>query len=136
MKTKITPLFLLFSLLVLLMGCAKFEPAQLKMTATYNPEERTVTCDVTIIDDGGCSNFTEQGGIFSLSEVPSHLDQYSVVEVVEKNTKNTTFRYKTSKLPLENTTYYIRTYVKTNAGTGYSNIVTFDTTVEDGEETE
>ena len=133
MKTRITSLFVLFSLLILFAGCMDFEPAQLKMDATYDPETRIVTCDVTIIDDGGCSNFTEQGGIYSLSEVPSHLDQYSTVEVVEKNTKETTFTYQT-KLTLDNTKYYIRTYVKTNAGTGYSNIVSFDTTPEGGEE--
>jgi hypothetical protein len=133
MKRRITSLFVLFSLLVLFAGCIDFEPATLKMEATYDPESRVVTCDVTIVNDGGCINFTEQGGIYSLNEVPSHLDQYSTVEVVERNTKETTFRYQT-KLTLNNTKYYIRTYVKTNAGTGYSDIVSFDTSSGGGEE--
>lgn len=124
MGRKIT-IILAFASLILA-GCAKFEPAQLNMTAIYDPSDRTVTCTVTITDNGGCTNFTEQGGIYSLGENPSHLDQYSTIEVMEKNVSELIYTYKT-RLPLLNEKYFIRGYVKTNAGTGYSNIIAIDT---------
>jgi len=111
---------------ILLAGCAKFEPAQLTMTALYDPIDKTVTCTVTITHNGGCSNFTEQGGIFSLSENPSHLDQYSTVEVMYRNSEELVYTYKT-RLSQTGVTYFVRGYVKTNAGTGYSNIIAIDT---------
>ena len=50
----------------------------------------------------------------------------SVVEVFERNSTEMVYKYETS-LPLEDVTYYIRAYVKTNAGTGYSNIIAIST---------
>lgn len=124
MSKKISLLIVLLSLI--LFGCEKFVPAELHMTALYDPITQIVTCKVTITDNGGCTNFTEQGGIFSLNETPSHLDQYSTVEIVEKNSKEMTFVYET-RLPQLDVTYYLRAYVKTNAGTGYSNIIAIET---------
>lgn len=111
---------------ILLAGCEKFEPAKLRMTALYDPSDKTVTCTVTITDNGGCTNFTEQGGMFSLSENPSHLDQYSTIEVMNKNSSEHKFIYKT-RLSQDDVTYFVRAYVKTNAGTGYSNIIAVKT---------
>jgi hypothetical protein len=111
---------------ILLAGCEKFEPAQLHMTALYDPSDKTVTCSVTITDNGGCTNFTEQGGMFSLGENPSHLDQYSTIEVMYKNSAEHKYIYKT-RLSQDDVTYFVRAYVKTNAGTGYSNIIAIKT---------
>ena len=119
-------LVLLAFMAVTLFGCAKFGPPILKMTANYDPSNQTVTCKVTITDNGGCTNFSEQGGIYSLNSTPSHLDQYSVIEVVERNSTSMIYEYKT-RLPQVNVTYFIRAYVKTNAGTGYSNIIAVET---------
>lgn len=119
-------LVLLAFLSVTLFGCAKFEPPILKMKANYDPSNQTVTCTVTITDNGGCTNFSEQGGIYSLSSNPSHLDQYSTIEVVEKNATTMIYEYKT-RLPQVDVTYYVRAFVKTNAGTGYSNIIAIET---------
>lgn len=124
MSRKISVLLVLMALILL--GCEKFVPAELHMTSIYDPTNQTVTCKVVITDNGGCTNFTEQGGMFSLNDTPSHLDQYSTVEVMEKNSKEMIFEYKT-RLPQVDVTYYIRAYVKTNAGTGYSNIIAIET---------
>lgn len=124
MGRKITILIAFAS--ILLAGCAKFEPAQLHMTALYDPTDKTVTCTVTITHNGGCTNFSEQGGIFSLSETPSHLDQYSTVEVMNRNSEELVYTYKT-RLSQTGVTYFVRGYVKTNGGTGYSNIIAIDT---------
>jgi hypothetical protein len=117
---------LLVVIAVLFVGCEKFEPAQLHMKAVYDPADQTVSCTVTITDNGGCTNFSEQGGIFSLNEKPSHLDQYSTVEIIETNSTAMVYEYKT-RLPQANVTYYVRAFVKTNAGTGYSNIISINT---------
>jgi hypothetical protein len=124
MRRNVAILFVLIA--VLFVGCAKFEPPILTMKANYDPFDQTVTCTVTIIDNGGCTNFTEQGGIVSLNSTPSHLDQYSVVEVYENNSTEMIYTYET-KLSQENVTYYLRAFVKTNAGTGYSNIISVST---------
>ncbi len=124
MRRNVAILFVLIA--VLFVGCEKFEPPILTLKANYDPFFKTVSCTVTIVDNGGCTNFTEQGGIFSLNSTPSHLDQYSVVEVFERNSTEMVYKYETS-LPLEDVTYYIRAYVKTNAGTGYSNIIAIST---------
>lgn len=123
MNRKLT--IILACISILLAGCEKFEPTELHMTELYDGD-KTVTCTVTITNNGGCSNFSEQGGIVSFSNNPSHLDQYSVVEVIYKNSTELIYSF-TRTLPIADTTYFLRAFVKTNAGTGYSNIIAVKT---------
>lgn len=115
-----------FSTIVILFLCiinsCKFEPAELKLTVTYDYEDNIVSGNATITDNGGCTNFTEQGAMFSLYKEPTLVDKYAEIECFNTNVENTSFEV-LFKLPHYDTTFYVRAYVKTNAGIGYSNIV-------------
>lgn len=119
--------FLVFSLsLFIMQSCAKFEPAECALNVDYNPDSVWTECHVTITNDGGCSYFTEQGYCVSFFQTPSMIDDNSTVEVVNSGGKQINYSWK-MKLTEIDTTYFIRAYVKTNAGTGYSNIVSVTT---------
>jgi hypothetical protein len=119
--------FLFFSLSILIMqSCAQFEPAECELNVDYNPDSVWTECHVTIKDDGGCSYFTEQGYCIGFFQTPSLIDDNSTVEMVNSGVEQTGYSWK-MKLTEIDTTYYIRAYVKTNAGTGYSNIVSVTT---------
>ena len=119
--------FLFFPLYILIMqSCAQFEPVECELNVDYNPDSVWTECHVTIKDDGGCSYFIEQGYCVSFFQTPSLIDENSTVEAVNSGVEQTTYSWK-MKLTEIDTTYYIRAYVQSNAGTGYSNIVSVNT---------
>lgn len=122
-------LFIVFSLLILSTGCRKFEPATISLDVAYDKNTGDATCNAKILDDGGCPYFTEQGICFSLYETPSHTDEYSQIEIVNKGTEELTFST-VVHLSLADSYYYVRAYVKTNAGIAYSDIIEVSTFTE------
>lgn len=121
---KLTILFLLIACAIV--GCRDFYPAQMALTVDYNAETKGAICTSQITDDGGCPFFTEQGICYGFYPEPSLIDGYSDIDVINKLTEELEFSTLID-LPLADTIYYVRTYVKTNAGIGYSDIVEVST---------
>lgn len=103
-------------------GCAKFEPATVGVSVTpiVTPGSCIMDCKGTITDNGGCKYFNEVGFLFSLKPDPVYKgDEVTTLRVEEHDGKATTFDM-TYQAPIMDTIYYVRSYVCTNAGTGYS----------------
>lgn len=124
----------LFLLLIgcILVGCRDFYPAQMKLSVDFNHENSMATAVGEIVDDGGCSFFTEQGICYGFYPEPSHIDGYSQIKIVEEQTEETQFSIQIP-LPIKDTIYFMRAYVKTNAGIGYSEIVEVSTKIPEEE---
>jgi len=126
---KMNPIKIFYAVVMLglcMASCMKFEPAEVKLTTAHHLATNVVECKATITDNGGCPNFTEQGAMYSFYQEPTLLDNYAMIECFNKNKKETDFTFN-FVLPLYDTIYYVRAYVKTNAGIGYSNIVKINT---------
>lgn len=124
---KLTILFLLIACAIV--GCRDFYPAQIALAVDYNAESGEALCTSQITDDGGCPFFTEQGICYGHYPEPSHIDGYSDIKIIKELTEDLEFSTLIN-LPLTDTVYYVRTYVKTNAGIGYSDIVEVSTYLE------
>lgn len=115
--------FLIGILLVLVAGCTKFEPATVDVTVTpiVYPGACIMDCKGTVTNNGGCKFFNEMGFLFSLSPDPKYKGEEVSTIVAEEDIESTTFDL-TYNAPLLDTIYYVRAYVCTNAGTGYSDV--------------
>lgn len=113
---------LIFGALLLLgSGCSKFEPAivDLSVTPVVYPGTCILDCKGTVTDNGGCKFFNEMGFLYSLSPDPTYKGEEVTTIVAEEDIESTTFDM-TYNAPVLDTVYYVRAYVCTNAGTGYS----------------
>ncbi len=109
-------------LLVLVAGCTKFEPATVDASVTpiVYPGTCIMDCKGTITANGGCKYFNEVGFLFSLTPEPTYkAEGVTTIAMEEHDGKSTTFNL-TYNAPVLDTVYYVRAYVCTNAGTGYS----------------
>ncbi len=124
--------YILTSLVLILFflnnGCTKFEPAivSLSVTPIVYPGTCLMDCKADISNNGGCKYFNEQGFCFSLNPNPTYKgeDVITVISMEDVESTNYTLNY---PAPLLDTIYYVRAYVCTNAGTGYSDVVTVST---------
>lgn len=121
---------LIMSVVVLcLSGCAKFEPATVDLTVTPLPvgdETIWIDCKGNVSHNGGCKYFNEMGFLFSFTDEPMYKGDEVITVPVEENIETTTFNY-THTSVLTDTVYFVRAYVCTNAGTGYSETKTVST---------
>ena len=121
---------LIMSVVVLcLAGCAKFEPATIDLSVTpmpVNSETVWLDCKGTVTNNGGCKYFNEMGFLFSFTPDPMYKADNVTTVAVEENIESTTFDY-THTSVMADTVYYVRAYVCTNAGTGYSETKTIST---------
>ena len=117
-----------FSILILsvvalcLNGCAKFEPATVDLSVTpmpVNNETVWFDCKGTVTHNGGCKYFNEMGFLFSFTDEPMYKADDVITVAVEENIETTTFDYTYTSI-MTDTVYFVRAYVCTNAGTGYS----------------
>ena len=111
-------------LLVLISGCTKFEPATVDASVTpiLYPGTCIMDCKGTITANGGCKYFNEVGFLFSLTPEPTYkADGVTTIAMEEHDGKSTTFNLTYNGAMLD-TVYYVRAYVCTNAGTGYSEV--------------
>lgn len=113
-------------LVTLLVGCQKFERAQIEITNCH-ADGKVMTGSARITDDGGCPYFIEQGYCYSLFDTVSAAEVYTTMVPVIYSTDATEFSWQ-SILPLADTVYYVRAYVKTNAGIAYSSVQSVNTT--------
>ncbi|MBO4645335.1 MAG: hypothetical protein J5642_02335 [Bacteroidales bacterium] len=112
------------TLLFALAGCSKFEPATVTASVTpiVYPGNCIMDCKGTITENGGCKYFNEVGFLFSLAPEPTYKgENVTTLSMEEHDGKNTAFNL-TYNAPVMDTIYYVRAYVCTNAGTGYSDV--------------
>ena len=105
-----------------LSGCTKFEPATVDLNVSPLPVgDGTVwfDCKGEVTNNGGCKYFNEMGFLFSLSPDPTYKADDVTTIAVEKNIETTTFNHTYTSV-MTDTVYFVRAYVCTNAGTGYS----------------
>ncbi|HPT52498.1 MAG TPA: hypothetical protein PK740_04375 [Bacteroidales bacterium] len=109
-------------------GCTKFEPAIVNMSVTpiVYPNTCLIDCKADVTNNGGCKYFNEMGFCFSLKPNPTYKgeDVITVISMEDVESTNFTLNY---PAPLLDTIYYVRAYVCTNAGTGYSEVATIST---------
>ena len=105
----------------LLAGCTKFGTAVSTITSTEY-ENKQLTVNALITDDGGCDYYMEQGFCYSLFCPPNLQDIYTTQVKVCNYSEVDTFSA-TFTLPLADTAYYVCAYVKNSAGLSYSNAV-------------
>ena len=121
---------LFMSVVVLcLSGCTKFEPATVELSVTplpVNSEIMYLTCKGDVKHNGGCKYFNEMGFLFSFTDEPVYKGDDVTTVMVEENIETTTFEYTHTAIMMD-TVYYVRAYVCTNAGTGYSETKTIST---------
>jgi hypothetical protein len=109
--------------LLLVQSCDDPKAPESKLTASYFPISDSVYCTVSITEDNGCKYFSEQGIVYAFYDNPVYTDNvFASVNKVNEGTeeRSFTFAFKVDEL---DTTYYIRAYIKSNYGTGYSNTV-------------
>lgn len=124
-------LFVLALVLVassLFVTCQRFEPATIEISSVF-ADGKLMSGNATIIDDGGCDYFVEQGYCYSLFDTLSATETYTTMVPVAYNSKEYTFSW-SRELPLADTTYYVCAYVKTNAGIAYSEKKSINTSIQ------
>lgn len=111
------------TLLLLGAGCTKFEPATVDISVTpiTYPGACIFDCKGTVTNNGGCKYFNEMGFLYSLKPDPVYKGLDVTTQVAEEDVEATTFDL-TYQAPMLDTIYYVRAYVCTNAGTGYSEV--------------
>jgi hypothetical protein len=110
-----------FFLAVGLQSCEDPKAPECKLAVSYNPVTDLITCDVSITEDNGSKFFSDEGLLISFHSTPMRADNFTEEIQVNKNSKERKFQYTFVAQELD-TTYYIKAYVKSNYGTGYSEI--------------
>ena len=106
--------------MTLLIGCTKYGTAVSQISSyTYNNKQLTI--NALIVDNGGCDYYMEQGFCYRLDTFPSLNDVFSTQVKVNGYSEVDTFSA-TFTLPLADTAYYVCAYVKNSAGLSYSNV--------------
>ncbi|MDR1345726.1 MAG: hypothetical protein LBK03_03375 [Bacteroidales bacterium] len=117
---KLVLLLAIFGLL-LTQSCEDPQAPESKLTVAYDTNANLVKCQVSITDDHGCKYFSQQGIVYAFYNNPVYTDEtFASVHEVNKATQERTFQF-AFEANKSDTTYYIRAYVKSNYGTGYSN---------------
>ena len=125
---------LCFCTVIMLTGCTKFGTAVSEISS-YNYQNRQLTINAIITDNGGCDYYMEQGFCYRMNTFPSLNDVFSTQVIVNTHSETDTFSA-TFSLPEIDTSYFVCAYVKNNAGLSYSNVKRISTHPEDYPETE
>lgn len=113
----------IIGLLLLLGSCQRFDIVQCEMNVEHHPDSTWTVCNVRITDDGGFNYFSEKGYCVSFYNNPTILDvEAEVTRLGETGDEEREYSWK-MRLTEHDTTYYIRAYIKNNAGLAYSNTV-------------
>lgn len=112
-------------------GCTKFGTAVVEIKSANVENQNRLKVFAEITDDGGCDYFMEQGFCYSLFNNPSLSDVFSTqIKVVDGYSTEPVFCDSSATLPMADTSYYIRAYVKNSAGLSYSPTVKVSTKIE------
>lgn len=110
-------------------SCQKMDAPKCEfMDVYYRQDTAMIFCSATVTNNGGMSYIAEKGYCYSFNPDPSHLDSQTIFESVSK-TEEFFFEW-TMDVDVFDTIYYIRAYVKNNAGTGYSKVMPVSTRIE------
>lgn len=122
-------IFIMSVVVLCLSGCAKFEPATIDLSVSplpVNSETVWLDCKGNVTNNGGCKYFNEMGFLFSFTDEPTYKADNVITVAVEENIETTSFDYTLTSV-MADTVYFVRAYVCTNAGTGYSETKTVST---------
>ena len=114
-------LFILFSF----SGCERFAPPEIKLQVV-NQGDTLQNFYAIITDGGGETEFYKKGCVYGFSTEPTLLDGKSTSFEMASYQKSWFFDWSmpvASWFWTPDTTYYVRAWVKNNAGIGYSNSV-------------
>lgn len=126
--------YVCLTILLLLSGCSKFGTAVSEITSAEY-ERGTAHVEATINDDGGCKYYIERGFCYSLFKEPSLTDVFSTTKIVDKDAPSDSLTFSADlPLPLADSAYYIRAFVKNSAGLSYSNQVRVSTKMQNNNE--
>ena len=112
---------LCFFAALLLVSCTKYGTAVSTINYTFDKATKQLTVNAQIIDNGGCDYYMEQGFCYSLFTPPDMNDIFTTQVKVNGYSEVDTFSA-TFTLPLADTSYYVRAYVKNSAGLSYSDV--------------
>lgn len=116
---------LCFCAAVLLAACTRYGTAVSTITSTEY-ENKQLKVSALVSDNGGCDFYMEQGFCYSLFSPPSLTDIYTTQVKVNGYSEVDSFSA-VFTLPLTDTAYYVRAYVKNSAGLSYSPVVKIPT---------
>ena len=118
-------LFILFSF----SSCERFDPPEIKLQVV-NQGDTLHNFYAIIIDGGGETVFGKKGCVYGFSTEPTLLDGKSTSFEVASHQESWFFDWSMAVANcfwIPDTTYYVRGWVKSNAGIGYSNSVRVET---------
>jgi len=122
--------YLIFLLIFpLFSSCQRFYPPEIKLQM-INQGDTLHAFYAIIIDGGGSERFNEKGCIYGFKTENTIIDGVSNIFKVESSEKEWFFDWSmsaTEHFYVLDTIYYVRAWVKTNAGIGYSNPVRIET---------
>ena len=121
---------LCFCAALLLVSCTKYGTAVSTINYSFDKATKQLTVNAQIIDNGGCDYYMEQGFCYSLFTPPDMNDIFTTQVKVNGYSEVDTFSA-TFTLPLADTAYYVRAYVKNSAGLSYSDVVKVSTNPSD-----
>lgn len=110
-------------------ACERFDPPEIKLQ-TVNHGDTLHSFYGAIIDGGGSENFNLKGCVYGLMNEPTLLKEDCKFFEVDGYQKRWFFQWEMRTrdyFSVPDTVYYVRAYVKTNAGIGYSNPVRVET---------
>ena len=110
-------------------SCQRFDPPEIRLQMTMNPKDSSAYNFYATILDGGGVYFNQKGYVYGLNKNPTHMNSECISDSVSSNPDDWFFHWSMSVdkyFPIEDTFYYVCGWVRTNAGTGYSNAVRID----------
>ena len=113
---------LCFCAAILLCACTKYGTAVSKVTA-YSYKDKQLTNNAMVTDN---TNDNNRAKVESLFTPPDMNDVYTTKVTVNNHSEVDTFSA-TFTLPLADSAYYVRAYVKNSAGLSYSDVVKVST---------
>ena len=110
-------------------SCERFDPPEIKLQMT-NEKDSLYTFYAIIINGGGKESFRSKGCVYGLINEPTLIKKECNSFEIESPQENWFFEWSMLAedcFPIPDTTYYVKGFVKTNAGIGYSNFVRVET---------
>ncbi len=107
-------------------SCERFDAPTIDLQME-NQEDTLYKFYAVITDGGGADDFIQKGFLYSFEPDPTFLGKRTTsVELISPQNR-WFFDWSVNYFWVSDTTYYVRAWAKTNAGIGYSNIISVKT---------